>query len=78
MSIASTMCWQPCLPIAPPMTVASVQNATARAPLMQPRAVNTPLPSRALDRRQGGRVEQLLQPHLGVARIAVVDDAGVR
>jgi hypothetical protein len=45
-SIASTMCWQPSNPIAPPMTVASVQYAIAGDPATVPRAARTPEVSR--------------------------------
>jgi hypothetical protein len=44
--MASTMCRQPSTPIAPPMTVASVQNAIAGLPLTVPRAASTPEESR--------------------------------
>jgi hypothetical protein len=37
-SMASTMCRHPSTPIAPPMTVASVQNAIAGLPCTMPRA----------------------------------------
>ncbi len=50
-SIASTMCRQPSVPIAPPITVASVQKATAGAPSMVPRAPSTPLVSRGRSSR---------------------------
>ena len=45
-SMASTMCRQPSIPIAPPMTVASVQNAIAGEPCTVPRAARTPEVSR--------------------------------
>src|SRR3954464_2269946 len=46
-SMASTMCRQPSTPIAPPMTVASVQNAIAGLPFTVPRPASTPEVSRA-------------------------------
>src|ERR1700754_2870129 len=41
------MCAQPSTPIAPPMTVPSVQNATVRTPLTVPAAASTPDRSRS-------------------------------
>ena len=50
--MASTMCRQPSTPIAPPMTVASVQNAIAGLPCTVPRAASDP-----------GGVPRRQQPH---------------
>ena len=66
-SIASTMCRQPSVPIAPPMRVASVANAIAVVPSISPRAHSTPESSRGMSSRSVPRVEQGAQPHLGVA-----------
>ena len=41
------MCWQPSTPMAPPITVPSVQNAMVRTPLTVPDAAKTPEPSRS-------------------------------
>src|SRR5882757_10520074 len=41
------MCLQPSMPIAPPITVPSVQNATVRTPLTVPAAASTPERSRS-------------------------------
>src|SRR5215210_603399 len=48
LSMASTMCRQPSTPIAPPITVASVQNAIAGLPCTVPRAYRTPEASRGM------------------------------
>src|SRR4051812_12507172 len=45
------MCRQPSTPMPPPMTVASVQNATATAPATVPRAATTPEVSRPTSSR---------------------------
>ena len=65
--MASTMCWQPSMPIAPPIRVASVANAIAGVPSTSPRAHSTPESSRGASRRSVPAVEQGAQPQLGVA-----------
>ena len=68
-SMASTMCRQPSTPIAPPMTVASVQNAIAGAPSTVPRAASTPEVSCAASVLHRAGVEEPLQAVLGIARV---------
>ena len=68
-SIASTMCRQPSTPIAPPITVASVQKAMAGLPCTVPRAASTPEVSPGDQQLHRAGVEEPLQAVLGVARV---------
>ena len=74
-SIASTMCWQPSMPIAPPIRVASVANAIAGVPSTSPRAHSTPESSRGASRRSVPRSNRARRRS---SRIAVVDGRPTR